>query len=235
MFHVAIVEDENAAARQLEECLERFGKANGRRFSSVRFPSAQAFLEGYQPQYDLIFMDIKMPGMDGMEAAARLRRMDSATAIVFVTNMVQYAVKGYEVEALDFIVKPVRYASFEMKIRRVLRAVEMRRGWKVRISVGATTLVMPSSAIRYIEVMDHDLTYHTDQGDIRTRGTLGTVERQLPADTFFRCSVSYLINLRYVEQYSGESVWVAGREIPVSRAKKKELMVALSAYLGRGV
>ena len=82
--------------------------------------------------------------------------------------------------------------------------------------------------------MDHDLTYHTQREEIRTRGKLSAVEQRLPADTFFRCSVSFLINLRYVERYSGESVWVAGRKIPLSRGKKKELMAALAAYLGRG-
>ena len=235
MIRVAIVEDEDIAARQLEQCLQQYESGHDIRFSSCRFRDALEFLEQYQPLYDLIFMDIGMPGLDGMEAAVRLRAMDSVTPLIFVTSMVQYAVRGYEVDALDFVVKPVRYPTFELKLRRALRAAEMRRGQEVQISVGGVTRVMPSADICYIEVMDHDLTYHTQREEIRTRGKLSAVEQRLPADTFSRCSVSFLINLRYVERYSGESVWVAGRKIPLSRGKKKELMAALAAYLGRGV
>lgn len=235
MLRVAIVEDEDAAAGQLERCLAQFSASSGQECSSVRFPDAVAFLEEYQPVYDLVFMDIKMPGMDGMAAARRLREMDGVTLLIFVTNMVQYAVNGYEVDALDFIVKPVRYPSFEMKLRRALQVLRMKRGSEVLISLDGVVKVLPSVTIRYIEVMNHDLTYHTEEGVFRTRGKLGAVEQQLPAESFFRCSVSYLVNLRYVTQVSSDTVWVAGDELPVSRSRRKELMSAIAAYLGRGV
>ena len=112
MIRVAIVEDEDIAARQLEQCLQQYESGHDIRFSSCRFRDALEFLEQYQPLYDLIFMDIGMPGLDGMEAAVRLRAMDSVTPLIFVTSMVQYAVRGYEVDALDFVVKPVRYPTF---------------------------------------------------------------------------------------------------------------------------
>lgn len=235
MIRVAIVEDEDAAAGQLAQCLEKFGAASGQAFSSARFSDAVSFLEDYQPIYDLIFMDIKMPGMDGMTAARRLRSMDGVTVLIFVTNMVQYAVNGYEVDALDFIVKPVRYPSFEMKMKRAIQALRMKKGSEVLLSLDGVKKVLPSVSIHYIEVMNHDLTYHTEEGVFRTRGKLGAAEQQLPAESFFRCSVSYLINLRYVTQVSGDTVQVAGNELPVSRGKRKELMTAIAAYLGRGV
>ena len=150
MIRVAIVEDEDIAARQLEQCLQQYESGHDIRFSSCRFRDALEFLEQYQPLYDLIFMDIGMPGLDGMEAAVRLRAMDSVTPLIFVTSMVQYAVRGYEVDALDFVVKPVRYPTFELKLRRALRAAEMRRGQEVQISVGGVTRVMPSADICYI-------------------------------------------------------------------------------------
>lgn len=235
MIRVAIVEDEDIAARQLEQCLQQYESGHDIRFSSCRFRDALEFLEQYQPLYDLIFMDIGMPGLDGMEAAVRLRAMDSVTPLIFVTSMVQYAVKGYEVEALDFIVKPVRYSSFEMKMRRILQAVDLKKGREVLLNVGGTVRVLTSSSIYYVEVMDHDLTYHTSQGDVTVRGKLSAVEQQLPKEVFFRCSTSYLINLQHVRQLTGDTVLVGDRELRVSRGKKKELMAALAACLGRGV
>lgn len=235
MLNVAIVEDDDRAAEDLEACLETYREKNGTAYSAARFRDGSAFLIGYAPRYDIIFMDIKMPGLDGMSAASQLREMDSVTTLIFVTSMVQYAVKGYEVGALDFIVKPVRYPSFETKMRRAIQSVQMRKGREVQLTVGGGVRVMPSSAIYYIEVMDHDLTYHTEEGDLLVRGKLGGVEQQLPADSFFRCSASHLINLRYVTQFSGDTVRVAGNDVRVSRARKKELMAAMAAYLGRGV
>lgn len=165
-LRTAIVEDEDAAARDLEECLKRYCEARGITCSTERFRDGKTFLEQYSPRYDLIFMDIRMPKVDGMAAAQRLRELDRVTALVFVTSMVQYAVKGYEVEALDFIVKPVRYSSFEMKMRWILQAVDLKKGREVLLNVGDTVRVLTSSSIYYVEVMDHDLTYRTSQGDV---------------------------------------------------------------------
>lgn len=235
ILRTAIVEDEDSAAQGLEECLNRYCRTRGIACSAERFRDGKSFLEQYSPRYDLIFMDIRMPKVDGMTAAQRLRELDQVTALVFVTSMVQYAVKGYEVEALDFIVKPVRYPAFELKMRRILQAVNLKKGQEVLLNVGGSVRVLTSSAIYYVEVMDHDVTYHTSQGDVTVRGKLGAVEQQLPKEVFFRCSTSYLINLQHVRQLTGETVLVGDRELRVSRGKKKELMAALAACLGRGV
>lgn len=230
----AIVEDDGAAAQELERHLALFGARHGHAFSIARFGEAGSFLRDYQPRYDIIFMDIKMPGMDGMSAAEQLRRADQATMLIFVTSMVQYAVQGYDVNAFDFIVKPVNPTAFEMKLKRAVRALGLKRGSDLTLNAGGVTRVIPSSSIQYIEVMDHDLTYHTDQGVFSVRGKLSAVEQRLPPGSFFRCSVSYLINLRYVTQFTGEQVCVAGEWLRVSRAKKKELASAVAAYLGQG-
>lgn len=234
MWKIAIVEDEAKAAETLMQCLQTYGEQKGTAFDTVHFANGGEFLKEYRPVYDLIFMDIKMPGLNGMAAAHQLRELDSVTALVFVTNMVQYAVKGYEVDALDFIVKPVQYPTFEMKMNRVLKALEMKKGADILLNVKGVTRVLPSSELQFIEVMDHDLTYHTEQGDFVVRGKLGAVEQQLPRDSFFRCSASHLINLRYVTWFDGDVIGIKNHAVRVSRGKKKELMAALAAYLGRG-
>ena len=109
MFRIAIVEDEDACARLLEDYIRRYGETAGDAFRTDRFPNGLEFIENYRPVYDVILMDIRMPLVDGMEAARRLRAQDEETALIFVTNMAQYAIKGYEVQALDFMLKPVQY------------------------------------------------------------------------------------------------------------------------------
>lgn len=231
----AIVEDDDLAAQDLERYLAQFGRENGCTFSVSRFGEAGSFLQSYEPRYDIIFMDIKMPGMDGMSAAEQLRQLDQVTILIFVTSMVQYAVQGYDVNAFDFIVKPINSTAFAMKMKRAMRALKLSRGSELMLNAGGITRVLSSSSIHYIEVMDHDLTYYTEQGIFSVRGKLSSAEQKLPAESFFRCSISYLINLRYVTQFTGAQVCVAGQWLRVSRAKKKELAAAVAAYLGQGV
>lgn len=232
----AIVEDDHFAVDELKKYLIRFGEQIGISFSISHFADGTSFLQNYQPRYDVIFMDIKMPGIDGMSAAEQLRKTDSETILIFVTSMVQYAVQGYDVNAFDFIVKPLNYTAFEMKMKRVFRALKLKQGTELVLNLGGgTTRKISSSSIFYIEVMNHDLTYHTDQGVFTVRGKLSSVTQQLPAASFFRSKSSYLINLRYVIQVTAEEVCVAGDWLRVSRTKRKELVTAVAAYLGQGV
>lgn len=234
-LHVAIVEDEAQAAQQLQQALTRFAQQEGLELSWACFSDGQQFLRRYQPLYDIVFMDIRMPGMNGMAAAQQLRQADPVTILVFVTSMVQYAVKGYAVDAMDFIVKPVQYPVFSIKMKRVLQAVRMKQQRGILLQVEGAKQVIPLSHIQYVEVIDHELSYHTTQGVYTVRGKLGEAAQQLPAELFFRCSASHLINLRYVTRLSGEDVVLAGQTIRVSRTKRKELMAALAVYLGKGL
>lgn len=232
---VAVVEDEDQAAQSLKQCLSQFGEKTENEFSIAWFSDAVSFLRQYQPVYDIVFMDIRMPGMDGMSAARKLREKDPVATLVFVTSIVGYAVQGYSVNALDFIVKPIQYTAFAMRMKRIMEAVRMKKGTGILVSTGNGNKVLSSQVIYFVEVLDHNLTYHTEQGDYTVREKLGNVEKQLANDSFFRCSASHLINLRYLTQLNGESVIVAGQEIRVSRSKKKELTMAVAAYLGKGL
>ena len=233
-LRVAIVEDELSAAQELEQCLNQFEEGKDISFSITRFPDGGLFLRQYQTQYDVIFMDIRMPGTDGMTAAQKLRKIDSITPLVFVTSMVQYAVKGYEVDALDFIVKPICYTSFQMKMKRIMQAIERKQEQGVLITIEGSTQVFRLSDLYFVEIDNHNLTYHTAQGNFRTRGKLGAVERRLPSNSFFRCSSSHLVNLRYVHQVFGEDLEIMGFLVRISRSKKKEFLAALATYLGKG-
>lgn len=232
---VAIVEDEFAAAQDLERFLEQFGDREGITFTVTRFTNADGFLKQYQPIFDLVFMDIRMPGTDGMTAAEKLRQIDSVVPLVFVTSMVQFAVKGYAVDALDFIVKPVQYPAFRMKMKRIIGAVKAQQNEGIMVNLVGSSRIIPANRLYYVEVSGHNLTYHTVDGDYSIRGKLSAVEPQLPAEMFFRCSASHIVNLRYVTQVFAEDAEVAGVLIRIGRGRKREFMDALSAWLSKGV
>ena len=104
MIRIAIVEDEQLFREKILRYLHRYEEKNKQSFSIKTFENGMQFLTDYRPEYDIIFMDIEMPYLSGMETAKRIRKVDSRTAIAFITNMANYAVQGYEVEAIDFIV-----------------------------------------------------------------------------------------------------------------------------------
>lgn len=113
MFKTAIVEDNSVDAGKLKDFLERFAAKSGEVFITTVFKDAADFLNGYKQIYDMVFMDIELPGINGMEAAHKLRTVDGKVTLIFVTNMARFAVKGYEVDAADYVVKPVHYGEFE--------------------------------------------------------------------------------------------------------------------------
>lgn len=109
MYRIAIVEDQDSDAQQLETALKTYSRETSVPFSWDHWTSGEIFLQKYRHQYDIVFMDIRLAGIDGMETARRLRRMDSAVLLAFLTSLAQYAIAGYEVEAIDYIVKPLSY------------------------------------------------------------------------------------------------------------------------------
>lgn len=109
MIHIAIVDDEQKQRDLLCGYLERYRQESGRQLRVTAFADAETFLQGYQPDFDIIFMDIQLPDRDGMTLSKKLRETNRTVILIFVTNMVQMAVEGYSVDAMDFIVKPVNY------------------------------------------------------------------------------------------------------------------------------
>ena len=234
MLSIAIIEDETAAAEMLISFINRYGKENGEEYGIVRYETAVAFLDNYKPVYDIVFMDIVLPKLNGMEAARKLREIDKSVTLIFVTNMVNFAVKGYEVGALDFIVKPIVYDLFLMKMDKAVDVVKNRNCPNIVIQYDGAIKVMPLSDITYIEVIRNTIIYHTTQGIYRLRSSMKEVENILSNENFVRCNVCYLVNLRYVKEVKGDTVTVDKDHLHISRARKKQFMEALTDYLGRG-
>ncbi|ETY70640.1 LytR/AlgR family response regulator transcription factor [Bifidobacterium moukalabense] len=235
MFTVAVVEDEPEAARRLGACLGEFSRRNpGVRFDVTVFSDPTRLLEGYRPMWDIVFMDIEMPNMDGMSAARRLRALDGRVLLVFVTNMAQFAAKGYEVDALDYIIKPFSYNDFERKIRRAV-AIRGEESASVMIVQRAGTQRVLLRDIEYIEVREHNLLYHTERGILTGTGTLQDVEGRLGDRGFLRCSKAFVVNSRHVAAVKGNELTLSsGESVTIGRTYRKSFMMALAASMGDG-
>ena len=232
-IRVAIAEDDPKASTTLTSHLERFGKENGIHFSVQVFDDALLLLDHYSADYDLIFMDIQMPMMNGMDAAQCLRELDQEVALVFVTSLTQYAVQGYEVNALAYIVKPFNYYDFAMKMTRVMKKIPQHEGEEIMISTEMGTVRMSLDNIRYVEVSGHHLTYHTMVGDFTQYAALSKLEEQLAGHHFVRCNSCYLVNLQYVRRINGMLVQVGDEELKISQPRRKQFVREVEAYATR--
>lgn len=169
-----------------------------------------------------------------MDAARKLRERHSKVIIVFVTNMVQYAVEGYSVQASDFIVKPANAASVSRVMDRVTVLADNNsdKTISVKDAVSGSISMLRVGDIYYVEVSLHRLTWHTIAGNIADWGTLDSVQSKLPTKVFSRCHVSYLVNLEHVKEVKKDQVTVGNDVLPVSRSQKKKFYADLATYLG---
>ena len=231
---VSIVEDDDGAAAQLMEYLKRYGDGKGIDFDIIRYKNVSLFLSNYNNSADLIFMDIMLPDGDGMSAIAKIRERDADVTVIFVTNMSQYAVKGYEVRALDFIVKPVSYGNFSAKLGGAHAVIRQRAGKNLWISNKDGKICVRSTKIRYIEIVKHVLVYHTLDGEFTQSGVLSNVQSELAGEPFSLCNRCYLVNLRYVTAVRRFDVYLGEEMLQISHSKRAEFVRDLNNYLAKG-
>lgn len=237
MPNIALVEDEPEAADVLAAFIARYAGEKGLELTVTRFGNAMDFEMTHQ-HFDLVFMDIQMPGINGMEAAQLMRTYDSETPIIFVTNLAQYAVKGYEVDALDFIVKPVTYFNFRMRMDKTMRRIRRNASRSIAIGTRDGMRVVALSDIEYVEVSKHDLSYHLvdEEEPLVVYGSLVAFEQEVTGGTFVRISNSCLVNMNHIRSMrGGELTMRDGQVLYFSRSKKREAVETITAFLGGSI
>lgn len=232
MIRVAVVEDEEIYARQLGSYIERYEGEEGERIELTVYKDGDEITAQYQGQFDVMLMDIRMRFMNGISAAEEIRKMDSEVVIIFITNMAQYAIRGYEVDALDYILKPIEYFTFSQKLKKAIRKIKNRSTHYITFSQGDSMQKLAVENISYIESVGHNLVIMTESGKYVFRGVLKDMEAALEPYGFFRVNKGYLVNMKYVNAVSEGYCKVQNIEISISRAKKKFFLQELTRHIG---
>lgn len=233
MIRIGIVEDDSDSVDLLVGYLGRYEREHDEQFQVATFSDGAAIVTGYRPNFDILLLDIEMPQLDGFSAAEQIRLVDPDVVIIFITNMAKYAIKGYEVDALSYVVKPVPYFAFAQEIKRSVARLRRRSSDYLLLTVDGGLVRVPTDDIVYLESSKHRTTVQTIDGKHSVVAPLKALEAELEGKHFFRSNSGYLVNLRHVLGVQGtDALLVGGYELPVSRSRKKAFLAALTDYLG---
>ncbi len=232
---IAIVEDEVLAQKQLASHIQSYMEKNALEYETIVFDGGTFFLENYHGGFDLIFMDVMMPDLDGMETARRLRKIDQDVLLIFVTSLAQYALKGYEVDALDFMLKPVEIHETFQKLDKARRFLERFSSVTIPLEYEGGFKLVNVKAITFVEVYNHSLIFHTDLGDFSMHGQLKELELDSRYCSFLRCNSCYLVNAKRITKVLSDSVEIGKVSLAISRRKKKDFLENLTRLSSGGL
>jgi DNA-binding LytR/AlgR family response regulator len=230
MLRIAIVEDDKNYVDKLKSLLSRYESESNTKLHITVFDDGEDIAINYKPLFDIILMDIEMRFMDGMTAATKIRESDSEVIMIFITNMPQFVIQGYKVDALDYVLKPINYFELSQRIDRAVRRLSRRVKKYITIPVGNGIQKIDISSLYYIEIQNHDAIFHTTEGIYTTREPLKSLERTLESEYFYRCHRSFMVNLAHVESVQGNEAYIGDHVIPLSRAKRKEFIDSINKH-----
>ena len=233
IYRISILDDEENFALALKNMIERYADERGLKVDVGVHDNPVNYFTGYKSNADILFCDIKMPLMNGMELVEKLTEIDKKLAIIFTTSFIQYSIDGYLVHALGYLLKPIDYEIFKKTMNRAIEYVDGINDKSILVKDGGSVTRLFIKDVKYIEIYGRDLSFYTSDGKtVSAKGTLRTYEKQLEPYGFVRCSHSYFVNMRYVDKVQGYDVIIDDKKIPISRGTKKSFMEALVKYLG---
>ena len=231
MIRIAICDDEKYMSDQIQELACAFFGRRNRETAIRRFSCGRELLE-YDGQIDILFLDIQMKGMDGMETAKRLRAGKFRGFLIFITVLQEMVFQSFEVQAYDYLVKPIEEARFEKTMERLLASMCSAGGSSLLVQKGYESRIIQKEDIVFCEIIDRKIYLNLASGEVVDYyERIENLETKLDS-RFFRCHRSFLINLGHLRGYKNGTAYMDnGRESPVSRLRGKEFSSVILEYM----
>lgn len=234
VFRIVICDDEDTLIGELRGKLEQYAAETGREFCYFIYHDGSELLEEYKPDYDLIFMDIKMDKLNGLKTAEAIRRMDSGVGLIFLTSLKQYVWKGYEYRAVNYLLKPVKYGVLKMELDRYFEHYQGKNQPYLSFSNDSGRYKVFYKDIIYGETDKRNVLLHFEGQSQVIYKNMKEVSALLCAHPqFARCHQSFVVNLSFVKGVEGlEIILNTGERLAVSQPRRKEFMVKMTEYWG---
>ncbi|WP_018751303.1 LytR/AlgR family response regulator transcription factor [Paenibacillus sanguinis] len=232
MIKIAICDDEKNACEALKDKILNYMQEKKEHYEIECFFSAATLLQT-SCAYDMFFLDIQMPEQDGLTLAKKIREKESHSIIIFITALAEYVYEAFEVEALDYICKPMQDIRLHKVIDRALNKLRTNKNKCLFIQTMNWCKSIKLDDIYFCEVINRKIYLHTKNGVIEYYSKLEDIEKELDF-RFVRCHRSYLVNLDYLLEYArGQIILENGESIPTSRLRHQDFMDAMMLYMKR--
>lgn len=231
MFHIAICDDLPEEREKIRLNLKAGLAACDVPAEFMEYDSGNALLSAWENgnlDVNLIFLDIYMTGLDGVEAARRLRNMGCRTDIIFLTTTPDFAIEGYEVEAAGYILKPLEQEKLRQLLERLLRR---ENSTIITLRQGSSVFTIVPSEIVYIESNRNLLTIHTVREKIPYYGRLDEMADKLPKKKFLRCHQSFLVNMDRIYAAEDDFRMETGEIVPIRVRERRAIREAYFRYI----
>jgi len=243
-MRIAICDDEEKSRGTVIEYLKPYLK-EGLYFVYNEFENGESLLESHKVQpFDIIFLDIEMDALSGMEAAEALHKLGNSPIIIFITNHVSYISEALRVDAFQFLVKPITKQDFDVDFNRAREKYKINH-YLYTVRYREFNLAIEVKDIEYIEISKRHLLLHTNGSEQKFNGKLSDEAKKLRSYNFVLCHQSYLVNMRYIKRIKQEKTDTrqrhkgarielkSGKEIPVSKHRLTEVMSRFNDFLSR--
>lgn len=232
MIKISVVEDQEKWIDLIRNYLARYQEENKVSFAVSYFKNGSDFISQYKGDASLIFRDVARPERNGIEASKKLREMDKEVCLVFLTERVQYAVDGYEVNAYDFLIKPMDYELFRIKRNKFLSHIGNKEEKSIVINSSNEVHKVKISDIRYVESNKHYLYFHLENSTYRRRQSMDSIKDRFKGQGFSEINRSLLVNLRFVDNFNNSEVFIKTEVLPLSQVYKASFLNELTQYFG---
>lgn len=235
MISVAICDSQEKGRKELLRGCELAQERLHLPIACQVWETGEALLEGLSPTVDILLMDTRLDRMDGLEVARRIRETNTAVQIIFVTDHLADAAAAFEVQAADFIPRPMDLQRFGWALTTVIQRLEREKGDYVTFRAAPNRWVrIPMHSILYAESGRNKAILHTVKSSYELYASMKDVEELLDEARFFRCHSAYIINLTNIVQVGGlEAMLIDGSVVRISKARRKEFMERLRTVGGK--
>lgn len=231
-INIAICEDEKIQVELLEKYVNNWAEKRNIKVFIDAFSSAESFDFSWSmdKRYDVLLLDIQMEGINGVELAKKIRKDDDVIDIIFITAIFDYIQVGYDVGAINYLIKPIDEKKLHQCLDRIVKKIPKEEK-TILVDSDEGIIRIVQDDIRYIESFEHNVEINTIDGKYTIRKNISAIESELDENSFVRCHRSYIVGLEHIKRIRKEDIELDnGEVIPVSRRQYSKTNMAFIKY-----